>query len=147
MTVGEKIRYFRTIQKLSQKELAQMSGMSEPALRNYELGNRKPSEKNLKRIAEALGVNVYAISAPCLDTSAGVMQILFELEDNYGLTVKNIDGEICLVLQREKSSKELGEGMRLWNIEMNKLKNNEITHEEYDMWRHSFMKDAVIQSE
>ena len=40
MTVGEKIRKFRIDQGYTQKELAIMSGLSESAIRNYELGNR-----------------------------------------------------------------------------------------------------------
>ena len=45
MTVGEKIRKFRIDQGYTQKELAIMSGLSESAIRNYELGNRFPSSE------------------------------------------------------------------------------------------------------
>ena len=34
MKIGEKIRKFRTEKGLSQKELAKMTGLSEPAIRN-----------------------------------------------------------------------------------------------------------------
>ena len=52
MTVGEKIRKFRIDQGYTQKELAIMSGLSESAIRNYELGNRFPSSKQLEKIAK-----------------------------------------------------------------------------------------------
>ena len=71
MEVGKKIKRFRTAQGLSQKELAQRSGMSEPAIRNYELGNRTPSDKQLEKIAGALGVSIYAISDPNLENYYG----------------------------------------------------------------------------
>ena len=48
MKIGEKIRKFRTENGLSQKELAKMAGLSEPAIRNYELGNRTPSDKQIR---------------------------------------------------------------------------------------------------
>ena len=48
MTVGEKIRKFRIDQGYTQKELAIMSGLSESAIRNYELGNRFPSSEHRK---------------------------------------------------------------------------------------------------
>ena len=48
MTVGEKIRKFRINQGYTQKELAIMSGLSESAIRNYELGNRFPSSEQLE---------------------------------------------------------------------------------------------------
>lgn len=46
MTVGEKIRKFRIDQGYTQKELAIMSGLSESAIRNYELGNRFHHQNN-----------------------------------------------------------------------------------------------------
>ena len=60
MTVGEKIRKFRIDQGYTQKELAIMSGLSESAIRNYELGNRFPSSEQLEKIANSLKIT------PCL---------------------------------------------------------------------------------
>ena len=64
MTTGQKIKELRQAKNLSQKELGIMSGLSEPAIRNYELGNRTPSPQQLEKIAAALNVSVYAISDP-----------------------------------------------------------------------------------
>lgn len=61
MTVGQKIRKIRLEKSLSQKELAQMCKLSEPAIRNYELGNRKPSQRQLTNIAIALNVDPMAL--------------------------------------------------------------------------------------
>ena len=76
MTIGEKIKKFRTKKNLTQKQLASMAELSEPAIRNYELGNRTPSEKHINRIAEALGVSPFAISDPSLGSYLGVMHAL-----------------------------------------------------------------------
>ena len=38
--IGAKIRSFRTMRQLTQKQLAESCGLSESAIRNYELGNR-----------------------------------------------------------------------------------------------------------
>ena len=62
MTVGEKIRKFRIDQGYTQKELAIMSGLSESAIRNYELGNRFPSSEQLEKIANSLR----SVHTPCL---------------------------------------------------------------------------------
>ena len=72
MTTGEKIRKYRLERGLSQKELGLRAGMSEPAVRNYELGNRIPSVKRLEALAGALGVSRFALSDPDLDTYIGV---------------------------------------------------------------------------
>ena len=56
MTVGEKIRKYRTEQGLLQKDLAaKKCKMSESAIRNYELGNRTPKPHHLEVIADSIG--------------------------------------------------------------------------------------------
>lgn len=54
MTVGDKIRKYRLEQGYTQKELAIKAGLSESAVRNYELGNRTASQDQLEKIANAL---------------------------------------------------------------------------------------------
>lgn len=139
MEVGKKIKRFRTAFGLSQKELAQRAGMSEPAIRNYELGNRTPSEKQLKKIADALGISMFAISNPNLESYQGVLHALFLLEDEYGIVPKEIDGQVYLSIENKKAvTSNVSDGLRSWNSESNKLKSGEITKEEYDMWRYSY---------
>lgn len=139
MEVGKKIKRFRTSFSLSQKELAQRAGMSEPAIRNYELGNRTPSEKQLKKIADALGISMFAISNPNLESYQGVLHALFLLEDEYGIVPKEIDGQVYLSIENKKAvTSNVSDGLRSWNSELNKLKSGEITKEEYDMWRYSY---------
>ena len=81
MTTGQKIKELRQAKNLSQKELGIMSGLSEPAIRNYELGNRTPSPQQLEKIAAALNVSVYAISDPEIEDYNGVLHTLFQLEE------------------------------------------------------------------
>jgi transcriptional regulator with XRE-family HTH domain len=139
MEVGKKIKRFRTALGLSQKELAQRAGMSEPAIRNYELGNRTPSEKQLEKISDALGISIYAISDPNFESYNGMMHALFLLEDEYGFAVKEIDGQLCLVPENKNTtSRTVSKMLSSWNSEFEKLKSGEITKEEYDMWRYSY---------
>ena len=64
MTKGEKIKYYRNLRGLTQKQLGEMCGLSEPAIRNYELGNRTPSPQQLEKIAAALNVTVTELILP-----------------------------------------------------------------------------------
>ena len=139
MEVGKKIKRFRTAFSLSQKELAQRAGMSEPAIRNYELGNRTPSEKQLRKIADALGISIFAISDPNLESYEGVLHALFYLEDEYGIVPKETDGQVHLSVENKNAAtRAVSKMLSSWSSESEKLKSGEITKEEYDMWRYSY---------
>jgi transcriptional regulator with XRE-family HTH domain len=98
-TVGEKIRYYRQQAGMTQRQLAELCEISEPAIRNYELGNRVPDYDTLQVIADALRVGYYAIADINLSDINGVMQALFVLETYCGLCPKEVDGEIHLVFR------------------------------------------------
>lgn len=79
MTVGDKIRKYRLEQGYTQKELAIKAGLSESAVRNYELGNRTASQDQLEKIANALKISPFALADPNFDTYISVMHSLFAL--------------------------------------------------------------------
>lgn len=58
MTIGEKIKTIRLSKKMTQKQLGDLCGMADSAIRRYELGGAKPKIETLKRIAAALGVGL-----------------------------------------------------------------------------------------
>ena len=137
MKIGERIKKFRTASGLSQKQLAIKSGMSEPAIRNYELGNRHPSGKQLEKIAGALGISDLAIADPDFDSWHGLMHALFQLEDSRGLKPQLVDGQVVLAFDVKPTDDSMGD-LRLWYKELESLKAGAITKEEYDLWRYSF---------
>ena len=102
MTVGEKIKSFRSLKKLSQKALAEKAGVSEIAIRKYEAGKRNPQPEQLKRIARALdiGENIFfdiPLNTLEINTVGDVMALFFLLENRAGLIpryCKNKDGKI-----------------------------------------------------
>ena len=53
MTVGEKIKTFRTIRGISQNVLGELAGIDGTTIRKYELGSRKPKPDQLLKIANA----------------------------------------------------------------------------------------------
>lgn len=89
---GSRIRNYRMLAGLTQKELAKRCGLSEPAIRNYELGNRVPDEETLRTIALALEINYFALKQPEPSTTCGALNMLYLLEAMYGLTPE-VDGE------------------------------------------------------
>jgi len=65
------------------------------------------------------------------------MHTLFALEDLYGLKINSIDGEVCLTLDKHKGMTYVSmfEMFYVWQKEAEKLKNGEITKEQYDQWK------------
>lgn len=60
-TIGEAIRKLRVERKLSQKEVARLTGITQTTLSIVENTQARPSVKNLNKIAKALRVPTYMI--------------------------------------------------------------------------------------
>ena len=58
MTVGEKIKYFRTLHGFTQDQLIQATGLSISTLQKYESDERKPKPEQLLKISQALGISI-----------------------------------------------------------------------------------------
>ena len=80
MADGSRIRELRTRRGLLQRELAEMAGVTESAVRNYELGLRTPRPQHLEALARALGVDPAALTDYGLETSRDALEVLFRLE-------------------------------------------------------------------
>ena len=72
MKTGEIIRTIRKEQGLSQIELAQKAGIAVNSVRLYESGKREPKIGSLRRIAQALGVDVYSLAD--FDTASQLLE-------------------------------------------------------------------------
>ena len=62
--VGKAIEIERTKAKLTQGDLAQLSGISQPHISNIEKGTWLPKLNTVMLIAEALGVDINALLPP-----------------------------------------------------------------------------------
>lgn len=85
MNTGELIREQRRFKGLTQKRLAEAIGASEPSIRLYELGKRTPSEDILAKIAKALEISPAALRAYDVENVREALEMLFRLEEEYGL--------------------------------------------------------------
>ena len=61
MTIGEKIKYFRTNLGITQAKLAELSEIHPVSIRKYETNKMQPQLPQIERIATALGVNINAL--------------------------------------------------------------------------------------
>lgn len=61
MTIGEKIKYFRTQKGITQAKLAELSGIHPVSIRKYETNKMIPQSQQIDKIAEALEISSFAI--------------------------------------------------------------------------------------
>ena len=136
MNTGELIRKYRKSAGLTQKELGEACEMSEPAIRNYELGNRTPSDAQITRIAIALGIAPQALMPHEMKDARDALGLLFELGDQFGLMPQE-DGSL-MIDPKAKSSKKINAAIRAWRTVLDEVASGEMSEAEYDLWKAKF---------
>ncbi len=144
MAIGERIRFFRNLKGMTQKYLGVKLVFPEKTadirMAQYESGSRTPKEELTNELAELFGISASALNVPDIESYNGLMHTLFALEDLYGIKVSEINGEICLALDKDTGSNYITmfEIFSAWKEQAEKLKNGEISKEEYDNWRYNY---------
>ena len=140
MAIGERIHYFRLLWGMTQKQLGNAVGFTENTadvrIAQYESGVRTPKAEIVSALARELDVSVHALTVPDIDTEIGLMHTLFTLEDTSALKIGEIDGELCIRL--DKSSPRyhaMFELLSAWQNQSAKLAAGEIAQADYDRWR------------
>ena len=151
MAIGERIHFFRILRGMTQKYLGTAVGFPERSadvrLAQYETGSRKPKADLTAALAQVLEVSPQALDVPDIDSYIGLMHTLFTLEDIYGLTVSEADGEICLKVNKDKGkdAAEFSKILYEWKEHEDKIYSEEISREEYDNWRYYYPKFDTTQ--
>ena len=94
-----------------------------------------------------MDVSPHALDVPDIDSYIGLMHTLFTLEDLYGLTVSESNGEICLKVDtsKGKDAHELRKMLYAWKEQADKLSSGEISKDEYDTWRYHYPEFDTTQ--
>lgn len=104
MAIGERIRFFRNLKGMTQKYLGIQVGFPEKTadirMAQYESGSRTPKADLTNTLAQVFEVSPQALTVPDIDSYNGLMHTLFTLEDLYGLKITELDGEVCLHLDK-----------------------------------------------
>lgn len=135
---SRKIKKLREKRQLTQKQLAELSGISESAMRSYELGNRKPKKEVLERIAMALRVRPEYLSAPEFGPKMEFFYALLESDELFGYTITDINGQLAITDGGMTAGITFSNFLRDWNEMKQKLDAKEITREEYEDWKETY---------
>ncbi len=152
MAIGERIRFFRNLKGMTQKYLGIQVGFPEKTadirMAQYESGSRTPKADLTNNLAKVFEVSTSALNVPDIDSYNGLMHTLFTIEDLYGLKITDKDGEICLHLDKGMGINYLTmfDMFSAWKEQSEKLKNGEITKEEYDNWRYNYPEGVIFNS-
>ena len=138
MISGEKLRKLRLLRKLTQKELAHMSGLTDSAIRNYELGYRSPDEEQLRKIAESLQCDVSALVDHTPISIFEFMQVVFDYEKEFKIRPLVEGSTLGLIFHEENFNDFIKE----WDDMRKKHYNGEISDEEFDDWKLSYPKKS-----
>ena len=144
MAIGKRIRFFRNRKGMTQKQLGEILGFLgktyDVRMAQYESEARTPKQDLVKEMAHIRDVSPRAITVPEIDSYIGLMHTLFALEDMYGLKVGEINGEVCLRLDKSAGTtfSTMFEMLHAWREQATRLEQGEITKEEYDQWRYKY---------
>ena len=132
--LGKSIREIRLRRGLTQREVSEaIGGISESALRSYELGERRPKQNTLERIAETLDVAPACFDTYGIERYDELVQALFLLEDRFGLE-PGADGSIRFTDEALQSC------VCTWRDWKEFLEKGKITREEYENRKDSFLR-------
>ena len=147
MKLGNKIRKYRQLNNLSQKELGMKVGFSaataDSRIRKYESDAMAPKADIRAKLAEALNTDVEAISDIDISSFADVMYVLFELEEKYGLQIEKHDGKTSIVFEdSNKDIETLISFLNIWKGKMDSLSEEDDKHD-YEVWKSHFLTDIT----
>lgn len=130
--LGKSIREIRLRRGLTQREVSEaIGGISESALRSYELGERRPKQNTLERIAETLDVAPACFDTYGIERYDELVHALFLLEDRFGIE-PCADGSIRFTDEAIQSC------VCTWRDWKEFLEKGKITREEYENRKDSF---------
>lgn len=132
--LGKSIRNVRMRRNMTQRALAKATdGVSESALRSYELGERSPKQDALERIAKALDVAPACFDTYGIERYDELVHALFLLEDRFGIE-PCADGSIRFTDEAIQSC------VCTWRDWKEFLEKGKITREEYENRKDSFLR-------
>lgn len=152
MKIGDRIRKYRKIRKATQLDLGYHVKLSDLRIGQYETGKRNPKDNVIDKIAHALDVEASALKNNDIDSVNGLLHILFELEDVYGLSIKKTNGTFTFQFIPSDSSTadELSQAFESWITAYNKYhpdieseEERQILEDKYALWKAQFPNNLI----
>ena len=156
MTLGEKIRKYRLLHNLKQKDLGIMIGFSpataDSRIRKYEGDIMAPKSDIRNKLVQALDVDYSALSDIDIRSIEDVIRVFFFMEEYLGFEIEKVDLDNYQFFSKDKvyfqerDLKNLNSYIYIWqqqkkNLLNAKNDNEEDSSREYDLWKSRFPRD------
>jgi transcriptional regulator with XRE-family HTH domain len=122
-SVGERIKSIRMENKITQKKLAKVTGISSSSIAKYETGERKPKKETIGKLADGLSVSINKLMlgqediTPDIETGNHIIDFdKYKIEDFYrlkrmlndrGFNLTIYDEGFCIGVNLKKHDGEL----------------------------------------
>ena len=156
MTLGEKIRKYRLLHNLKQKDLGMMIGFSpataDSRIRKYEGDIMAPKSDIRNKLVQALDVDYSALSDIDIRSIEDVIRVFVFMEEYLGFEIEKVDLDNYQFFSKDKvyfqerDLKNLNSYIYIWqqqkkNLLNAKNDNEEDSSREYDLWKSRFPRD------
>lgn len=157
MTLGEKIRKYRLLKNMTQKELGLAIGFSaataDSRIRKYERNVMAPKQDIRLRLAQELDVDISALSDIDVRDEEDILQTLFLFEESYGMEIERNEDKTTLSFDNhDKNLARLSSYLYTWYRQKRSLGEIENLDEEaahnvmmrYNRWKARFPQDNYV---
>lgn len=156
MTLGEKIKKYRLLHNLKQKDLGKMIGFSsataDSRIRKYEGNIMAPKAEIRNKLVQALDVDSSALSDIDIRSIEDVVRTFFFMEEYLGFEIEKIDLEHYAFFRKDKmyfqerEISKLNSYIYIWQQQKKNLLNTKTDNEEdsskkYELWKSHFAKN------
>jgi len=148
MTVEEKIKKYRLLKGLTLKELGVAVGFKESTaevrINQYEVNRTYPKKHIRDILTKSLDISPYAIMKPSTENINNVIHLLFDLEEEYGVSFESYDDNGRVIVEIENielldALKQLIQKKREYKLQYSDTKEDiEKKIKEYALWKGRF---------
>ncbi len=158
MTLGEKIKEYRLLHDMTQKELGMKIGFSsataDSRIRKYEGDYMAPKSEIKNKLIQALDVDDSALSDIDIRSVEDIVRVFFFMEEYLGFEIEKVDLENYIFIDKDnkhyqkREIQTLNSYMYIWqqqkkNLLNRKTENEEDSYREYRLWKSRFALNIV----
>ena len=147
MTIGEKIKYYRTNLGLTQQQFSEMSGISISTVKKLEADLMHPKYQQLQRVADALGVSINIFLDFDIETVSDVLSLIIKMDEQVDVYFdadldengKPVPESIRISFGHQAINRKLSDYIRIRTAQ-NEMNNSRNTSAENDIEKKTYEK-------